>query len=118
MRDRTEEDHRAANVGPMVALVRTALAKPLSYVVLAIVIAAAGLLSIALTPVHIFPSIGVPVVGVAWTYDNPPPREMAARKAISRARLPPPLVRRSFRSLAIDLVGRTTSTWLRRRPRR
>lgn len=63
----------------MVALVRTALAKPLSYVVLAIVIATAGLLSIARTPVDIFPRIGVPVVGVAWTYNNLPPREMAAR---------------------------------------
>ena len=45
----------------MVALVRTALAKPLSYVVLAIVIAAAGLLSVARTPVDIFPRIGVPM---------------------------------------------------------
>lgn len=79
MRDRNEEDHRAANGGPMVALVRTALAKPLSYVVLAIVIATAGLLSIARTPIDIFPRIGVPVVGVAWTYNNLPPREMAAR---------------------------------------
>ena len=46
----------------MVALVRTALDKPLSYVVRAVVIAAAGLLLIARTPVDIFPRIGVPVV--------------------------------------------------------
>ena len=63
----------------MVALVRTALAKPLSFVVLAILIAGAGLLSISRTPVDIFPRIGVPVIAVAWTYNNLPPREMAGR---------------------------------------
>ncbi|MGV2497610.1 hypothetical protein [Pelagerythrobacter aerophilus] len=49
----------------MIALVRTALSKPLTFVVMAVLIFGIGILSILRMPVDIFPRIGVPVVSGA-----------------------------------------------------
>ena len=60
-------------------LVRIALQRPLTFIVMAILILIAGVLSAIRTPVDIFPNIGVPVVAVVWQYAGLPPDEMSGR---------------------------------------
>jgi multidrug efflux pump subunit AcrB len=60
-------------------LVRTALRRPYTFVVMAMLIAAAGVLSIFDTPTDIFPNIDIPVVSVIWNYGGLPPEEMEKR---------------------------------------
>lgn len=47
-------------------IVRVALSRPYTFVVLAIAILLLGPLAIARMPVDIFPNIGIPVVAVIW----------------------------------------------------
>ena len=63
----------------MLALVRIALARPLTFIVLALVILIGGPLAALRTPTDIFPSIGIPVIAVVWTYNGLPPDQMAGR---------------------------------------
>jgi multidrug efflux pump subunit AcrB len=63
----------------MLALVRIALAKPYTFVVMAIVILIAGVIAAVRMPTDVFPDIDVPVVAVAFTYNGLPPSEMAGR---------------------------------------
>ena len=63
----------------MIALVKTALARPLTFIVMAILIFGIGVLAILRTPVDIFPRIGVPVIATAWSYNGLSPRDMAGR---------------------------------------
>ena len=63
----------------MIALVRTALSKPLTFVVMAVLIFGIGILSILRMPVDIFPRIGVPVIATAWSYNGLSPQDMAGR---------------------------------------
>ncbi len=63
----------------MIWLVRTALRRPYTFVVLALVIMIAGTLSAIKAPTDIFPSIRVPVIGVAWSYSGLSPDDMANR---------------------------------------
>ncbi|GAA4503920.1 efflux RND transporter permease subunit [Gluconacetobacter tumulicola] len=63
----------------MNAIVRLALARPYTFVVMAILIVIAGVLSAIRTPKDIFPDISVPVVAVAWTYTNLSPQDMSGR---------------------------------------
>jgi len=63
----------------MIGLVRTALAKPLTFIVMAMLIFAIGVLSIMRMPVDIFPRIGVPVIATAWTFNGLSPQDMAGR---------------------------------------
>ena len=63
----------------MLALVKIALSKPYTFVVLAILIAILGPLSANRTPTDIFPSVDIPVVAVAWQWRGLPPEEMAGR---------------------------------------
>ena len=60
-------------------LVRIALERPLTFLVMAILILILGVLAVLRTPVDIFPSIRVPVIGVAWSYAGLPPEDMAGR---------------------------------------
>jgi multidrug efflux pump subunit AcrB len=60
-------------------LVRIALARPYTFVVLALLILIVGTLAVLRTPVDIFPNIGIPVIGVAWQYTGLSPDEMAGR---------------------------------------
>jgi multidrug efflux pump subunit AcrB len=60
-------------------IVRTALRRPYSFVVLAIVIALFGIRSALLTPTDIFPNINIPVVSVVWTYTGLLPNDMSGR---------------------------------------
>src|SRR5262245_38296356 len=60
-------------------LVRTALRRPYTFVVMAILIAIGGGLSIRKTPTDIFPNIDIPVVTVIWSYGSLQPEEMEHR---------------------------------------
>jgi multidrug efflux pump subunit AcrB len=60
-------------------LIRTALRRPYTFVVMALLIALGGALSIEKTPTDIFPSIDIPVISVIWNYGGLPPEEMEKR---------------------------------------
>jgi len=60
-------------------IVRLALRRPYTFVVMAILIAIMGGLSIVTTPTDIFPYINIPMVGVIWTYSGMSPDDMARR---------------------------------------
>ena len=60
-------------------IVRVALNRPYTFVVLAIVILFVGPISIARTPTDIFPSINIPVVTSVWQYSGMSADEMANR---------------------------------------
>ena len=63
----------------MIGIVKVALHRPLTFIVMAILIAIVGLLAAVRTPVDIFPDIKIPVIAVAWQYAGLPPEEMANR---------------------------------------
>jgi CzcA family heavy metal efflux pump len=58
-------------------IVRIALERPYTFVVLALLILILGPLSIMRTPKDIFPSIDIPVVGVVWSFTGLPPDQMS-----------------------------------------
>ncbi|HEX4418714.1 MAG TPA: efflux RND transporter permease subunit [Kofleriaceae bacterium] len=60
-------------------LIRTALRRPYTFVVMAMLIALGGIFSIRKTPTDIFPSIDIPVVSVIWNYGGLQPEEMEKR---------------------------------------
>ena len=63
----------------MIALVRIALSRPYTFVVLALLLLIIGPLAALRTPTDIFPDIGIPVIGVVWQYTGLPPDQMAGR---------------------------------------
>ncbi|GAN55591.1 efflux RND transporter permease subunit [Tanticharoenia sakaeratensis] len=63
----------------MNAIVVTALRRPLTFVVLSILILMFGIMSIFKTPTDVFPNIKVPVVAVIWTYPGLLPQQFAGR---------------------------------------
>src|SRR5271168_3555473 len=63
----------------MLWIVRIALQRPYTFIVLALFILIAGSLAAVNTPTDIFPNIRVPVIGVAWQYAGLSPDEMAGR---------------------------------------
>ncbi len=63
----------------MIGIVRTALARPLTFIVMAILILILGVIAAVRSPVDIFPDIKVPVIATAWTYSGLPPQQMAGR---------------------------------------
>ncbi|CAG4888942.1 efflux RND transporter permease subunit [Paraburkholderia saeva] len=63
----------------MLGLVRIALRRPYTFVVLAIFILIVGPLSAMKTPTDIFPDIRIPVISVVWQYTGLPPDQMAGR---------------------------------------
>jgi multidrug efflux pump subunit AcrB len=60
-------------------IVRVALQRPYTFIVLALLLLIFGPLTILRTPVDIFPNIGIPVVSVVWNYNGLPPNEMGDR---------------------------------------
>jgi CzcA family heavy metal efflux pump len=60
-------------------IVRIALSRPYTFIVLALLLLILGSLAILRTPTDIFPDIGIPVVSVVWSYTGLPPDEMADR---------------------------------------
>jgi CzcA family heavy metal efflux pump len=63
----------------MLNLVRIALERPYTFVVMAVLILIAGPLAALRTPVDIFPEIRIPVIAVVWGYTGLPPDDMSGR---------------------------------------
>src|SRR5712671_4946480 len=63
----------------MIAVVRTALRRPYTFVVLALLILIVGPIAALRTPVDIFPDIRIPVIAVIWQYTGLQPDQMAGR---------------------------------------
>ena len=63
----------------MINIVRIALHKPYTFVVMSVLLLIMGVLAALRTPVDIFPEIRIPVIAVAWQYTGLPPDEMAGR---------------------------------------
>ena len=63
----------------MLPLVRIALRRPYTFVVMAMLIVIFGVISWVRTPTDIFPDIRIPVVAVVWTYNGLPPDDMSGR---------------------------------------
>jgi CzcA family heavy metal efflux pump len=62
-------------------IVRLALRRPYTFVVMAVLIAILGGVAIYTTPTDIFPVIDIPVVSVIWNYNGISPEEMERRIA-------------------------------------
>ena len=60
-------------------IVRLALNRPYTFVVLALLILGIGPITIARTPTDIFPNINIPVVAVLWNYSGLSAQDMAER---------------------------------------
>jgi multidrug efflux pump subunit AcrB len=60
-------------------IVRLALRRPYTFMVMAMLIAILGGLAIITTPTDVFPYINIPVAGVIWTYTGMSPDDMAKR---------------------------------------
>src|SRR6202046_218483 len=63
----------------MTELVRIALNRPYTFVVLALLLLIIGPLAAMRTPADIFPDIRIPVIGVIWQYTGLPPDQMSGR---------------------------------------
>ena len=71
----------AHGIPRMLGIVRIALSRPYTFVVLALLILIIGPLSALRTPTDIFPDIKIPVISVVWQYTGLPPDQMAGRIA-------------------------------------
>src|SRR6516162_3842659 len=60
-------------------IVKLALNRPYTFIVLALLIFVLSPLMILRTPTDIFPNIDIPVISVAWTYTGLNPEDLEAR---------------------------------------
>jgi multidrug efflux pump subunit AcrB len=60
-------------------IVKLALSKPYTFIVLALLIALLGPMMILRTPTDIFPNIDIPVISVAYQYTGMNPQELEGR---------------------------------------
>src|SRR3989475_3641982 len=60
-------------------IVRLALRRPYTFVVMGLAIVLLGVSAIVTTPTDIFPEIDIPVVSVIWNYDGLTTEDMASR---------------------------------------
>src|SRR6266850_1791599 len=60
-------------------IVRLALRRPYTFIVMSLLILILGVVSIFRTPVDIFPVVDIPVVSVIWTFSGMGPQEMTDR---------------------------------------
>jgi CzcA family heavy metal efflux pump len=73
-------------------IVRIALSRPYTFIVLALMLLILGPLAILRTPTDIFPNIGIPVVSVVFSYSGLPPDDMGNRITGSFERVVPTAV--------------------------
>ncbi len=52
-------------------IVRLALRRPYTFVVVSVLIAILGVAAVITTPKDIFPNIDIPVISVVWSYNGP-----------------------------------------------
>jgi len=60
-------------------LIKTALSRPYTFIVLALLILIASPIVILRTPTDIFPNIDIPVIAIVWNYNGLNPEEMEGR---------------------------------------
>ncbi|CAE6880441.1 Multidrug resistance protein MdtC [Paraburkholderia domus] len=84
-------------------IVRLALRRPYTFVVLALLLLIVGPLTILRTPTDIFPNIDIPVLSVIWTYNGLPADEMEKRIVLNYER---------GLSVAVNDIEHTESTSL------
>src|SRR5882724_6315127 len=60
-------------------IVRLALRRPYTFIVMAMLIGIGGVLTIARTPTDIFPEINIPVISVIWQFSGLSPNEVEGR---------------------------------------
>ncbi len=65
----------------MIGIVKLALRRPYTFVVLALLIMIVGPLAALRTPTDIFPEIRIPVIAVVFSYTGLPPDPMSVRIA-------------------------------------
>src|SRR5258706_4933493 len=63
----------------MVGIVKLALRRPYTFIVMALLIMIFGVASALRTPTDIFPNINIPVVSVVFSFTGLPPDDMAGR---------------------------------------
>src|SRR6201986_5471747 len=63
----------------MIGIVRIALRRPYTFVVMAMIIMIVGPLAALRTPVDICPDIRIPVIAIVWQYTGLQPEQMAGR---------------------------------------
>src|ERR1700704_4830196 len=63
----------------MIGIVKLALRRPYTFIVMAMLIMIFGVASALRTPTDIFPNIDIPVVSVVFSYTGLPPDDMAGR---------------------------------------
>jgi multidrug efflux pump subunit AcrB len=66
-------------VGASMWLVRIALQRPYTFIVMSMLIVIIGVVSLTRMPTDIFPDIDIPVITVVWNYTGLPPEEMERR---------------------------------------
>jgi Cu/Ag efflux pump CusA len=84
-------------------IVKVALNRPYTFIVLALLILIAAPVVIMRTPTDIFPNINIPVVSIGWTYTGLNPEEFEGRLD-----LPPfshPFITRVFSVVLMVVVG-------------
>src|SRR5580704_15758305 len=65
--------------GSMVGIVKLALRRPYTFIVMAMLITIFGVASALRTPTDIFPNINIPVISVVFSYTGLPPDDMTGR---------------------------------------
>jgi multidrug efflux pump subunit AcrB len=70
----------------MIELVKIALQRPYTFIVLALLIILFGPLAVLKSSTDIFPDIKIPVIGAVWSYTGLPPEDMAGRVIYSYER--------------------------------
>lgn len=63
----------------MIGIVKVALGRPLTFIVMAILLLILGVLAAIRTPVDIFPNINIPVIAVVWQYNGLSAEDMSGR---------------------------------------
>src|ERR1700760_1443938 len=76
---RRRRPDRRREASAMIQLVKMALARPYTVVVMGMLILIFGVMAAVRTPVDIFPNINVPVVAVVFSYNGLSPDDMSGR---------------------------------------
>ena len=86
-------------------IVRLALRRPYTFVVVSILILIMGGLAIVRTPTDIFPTIDIPVVSIIWNYNGLVPEDMSDR-IVTHHRAEPHYHRRQHRAHRVAVALR------------
>src|SRR6266478_3602288 len=76
-----------ASRGTVMGIVRLALRRPYTFIVMGLLIAALGILSVLTMSTDIFPDINIPVISVVWTFAGIAPQDMVNRVILVAERL-------------------------------